>query len=96
MKMNKVKCLIGFHSKSEICRQIICQSYSNHPVKFEDGLGLERIVSMCENCNKIFYKPVTYSIFEDMSVYKKPYFNWQPKIDTKQQRRQNKLKKLGI
>jgi hypothetical protein len=94
--MNKIKCLIGIHNKSKICKQILYQSYSNHPVKFEDGLGLERIVSMCKNCNKIFYKLVTYSIFEDMSIYNKDFLNWQPKFDTTQQRRQNKLKKLGI
>jgi hypothetical protein len=92
----KIVCFIGLHSKTKICEQELYHSYSNHPVKFEDGFGMKRIVSMCENCNKLFYKPVTYSIFDDMSVYNKSFFNWQPKFDTRAQIRQDKLKKLGI
>ena len=93
---NKIGCFIGLHSKIKICEQILYHSYSNHPVKFEDGFGTKRIVSMCENCDKIFYKPVTYSIFDDMSFYNGKFFNWQPKFDIRAQIRDNKIKKLGI
>lgn len=48
--MNKIKCLLGFHRKNLIMKQVSVE------IDTGSGVPLKRNVYHCEDCDKNFYK----------------------------------------